>query len=511
MKIFVEAEKSIEGEEDVFVFLDEVNTCAHMGLLEEVIRSRCLNGIPIKDNIRILAALNPYRILPKNEDDEIQGLIYRDIEDSKKGFVDPMEGLVYRVHPVPQSLHDLIFDFGSLSKIQEAHYVRMMVNSACETMKKDNPIVFSKVNEESKASLSDLICCSQEYLRECEGDPSVVSLRDVNRCLEVFSWFLDLFERNLTGKIEIEKPGQDGKDKLPDKRLGIVFMSCTVLALSFVYYFRLGSQKSRDTYLKRIRESVKESVKETSKETSSKGEQNDLIELKSDKKFEILLDQIRQSFCDKIKIDEETAMNRALSENLFVTIVCILIKIPVFLVGKPGTSKTLALQIAANNLQGVASPTTFWQRFPSIRLFQYQCSPASSADAIQRQYDIACRFQIHAKDQISCLLLDEIGLAEHSPEFPLKVLHAMLVKPPIAIVGISNWVLDKAKMNRAILISRPDPTVEDLHLTGKRIFESSASSILDDKNFTSNLSVGYDDFLKNENSSSDYSLSICGS
>ena len=56
-------------------------------------------------------------------------------------------------------------------------------------------------------------------------------------------------------------------------------------------------------------------------------------------------------------------------------------------------------------------------------------------------------------------------------------------------------------MNRAILISRPDPTVEDLHLTGKRIFESSASSILDDKNFTSNLSVGYDDFLKNENSS----------
>ena len=46
------------------------------------------------------------------------------------------------------------------------------------------------------------------------------------------------------------------------------------------------------------------------------------------------------------------------------------------------------------------------------------------------------------------LLLDEVGLAEHSPDMPLKVLHGILVDPPISIVGLSNWVLDPAKMAR---------------------------------------------------------------
>ena len=67
------------------------------------------------------------------------------------------------------------------------------------------------------------------------------------------------------------------------------------------------------------------------------------------------------------------------------------------------------------------------------------------------------------------LLLDEVGLAEHSPDMPLKVLHGILVDSPVAVVGLSNWVLDPAKMNRAILVQRPDPTVDDLVATGSRI------------------------------------------
>jgi hypothetical protein len=59
--------------------------------------------------------------------------------------------------------------------------------------------------------------------------------------------------------------------------------------------------------------------------------------------------------------------------------------------------------------------------------------------------------------------LDEVGLAEISKYNPLKVLHG-LIEPPypketldIAVVGISNWALDSAKMNRAIHLSRPEP------------------------------------------------------
>ena len=59
---------------------------------------------------------------------------------------------------------------------------------------------------------------------------------------------------------------------------------------------------------------------------------------------------------------------------------------------------------------------------------------------------------------------------------PLKVLHAMLVKPPIAIVGLSNWTLDSAKMNRAICIQRTEPSPLDIEHTANSIVGTPPSS-----------------------------------
>lgn len=54
------------------------------------------------------------------------------------------------------------------------------------------------------------------------------------------------------------------------------------------------------------------------------------------------------------------------------------------------------------------------------------------------------------KDVVAVVLLDEVGLAEQSPHLPLKVLHQLLEEPDVGVVGISNWELDSAKMNRAV-------------------------------------------------------------
>jgi hypothetical protein len=56
--------------------------------------------------------------------------------------------------------------------------------------------------------------------------------------------------------------------------------------------------------------------------------------------------------------------------------------------------------------------------------------------------------------QMAVVIIDEIGLAENSPHNPLKVLHKPLEHPKTSIVGISNWSVDAAKMNRALFISR---------------------------------------------------------
>ena len=41
-----------------------------------------------------------------------------------------------------------------------------------------------------------------------------------------------------------------------------------------------------------------------------------------------------------------------------------------------------------------------------------------------------------------------------------------------SVVGISNWSLDPAKMNRAVHLYRPAPTVDDLSVTAEGIVAS---------------------------------------
>ena len=67
-----------------------------------------------------------------------------------------------------------------------------------------------------------------------------------------------------------------------------------------------------------------------------------------------------------------------------------------------------------------------------------------------------------------------MGLAEYSSHLPLKVLHKLLDEAhgQQALVGISNWALDPAKMNRAVHLFRPAPTPADLAVTAHGIVES---------------------------------------
>eukprot|EP00061_Rhincodon_typus_P016928 g45396.t1 len=78
---------------------------------------------------------------------------------------------------------------------------------------------------------------------------------------------------------------------------------------------------------------------------------------------------------------------------------------------------------------------------------------------------------------------NEIGLAEDSPQMPLKALHPLLEDgcidddnpvphKKVGFIGISNWALDPAKMNRGIFVSRLDPCQNELIETAKGICSS---------------------------------------
>ncbi|XP_077867268.1 E3 ubiquitin-protein ligase RNF213-like [Saccoglossus kowalevskii] len=171
-------------------------------------------------------------------------------------------------------------------------------------------------------------------------------------------------------------------------------------------------------------------------------------------------------------------------------IVCTELRIPLFLVGKPGSSKSLAKAIVANAMQGDNASTNLFRTLKQVHMISYQCSPLSTPDGIINTFKQCGRLQ-EEKDLdrfVSVVVLDEIGLAEDSPKFPLKALHPLLEngsidedpKPhqKVAVIGISNWALDPAKMNRGILLSRGVPDEDELQMSASGIC-SSNSNVLD--------------------------------
>ena len=97
------------------------------------------------------------------------------------------------------------------------------------------------------------------------------------------------------------------------------------------------------------------------------------------------------------------------------------------------------------------------------------------------------------------ILFDELGLADKSKSNPLKVLHSKLESyedeenSKISFVGISNWTLDAAKVNRALTLSVPDldENLDDLIKTSKAIAKSIHSNLENHIIFTNIIPNAY--------------------
>jgi len=71
-------------------------------------------------------------------------------------------------------------------------------------------------------------------------------------------------------------------------------------------------------------------------------------------------------FLDEVDLGPNIARNQALKENVFMMVICIELRIPLFLVGKPGSSKSLAKTIVADAMQGEAARTRIFHSLKSV-------------------------------------------------------------------------------------------------------------------------------------------------
>ncbi|XP_064006836.1 E3 ubiquitin-protein ligase RNF213 [Pogoniulus pusillus] len=464
---------------DTILFFDEANTTEAISSIKEALCDRTVQGKPLASDsgLRIIAACNPYR---KHTPQMIQrlelaGLGYRvkaDETKDKLGSI-PLRQLVYRVHALPPSIIPLVWDFGQLNNLTEKTYIQQIVQRVTE----DVPMRQREANV-----VTEVLFASQQYMRQREDECSFVSLRDVERCMEVFKWFhkrSDLLLRELKKYLDAKRAPKSAVE-----RNNVIWS--LVLALGVCYH---ASLEKKEEYRRAISQVLPKPY-----DTQKK-----ILE-------EISL--MQDLFLSGVHLRDTIARNLALKENVFMMVICIELKIPLFLVGKPGSSKSLAKTIVADAMQGQAAYSDLFKELKQIHLVSFQCSTLSTPEGIIGTFKHCARFQEgkNLEEYVAVVVLDEIGLAEDSPKMPLKTLHPLLedgciddVPLPhkkVGFIGISNWALDPAKMNRGIFVSRGDPSKEELIESAKGICCSARGALQKVEQYFPHFADAYENICK---------------
>ncbi|XP_028287710.1 E3 ubiquitin-protein ligase rnf213-beta isoform X2 [Parambassis ranga] len=450
---------------DTILFFDEANTTEAIFAIKEVLCDQTVKGEPLnaQSGLKIIAACNPYRKHSPEMVERLEraGLGYRvkaDETEDRLGKV-PLRQLVYRVHPLPPSMASLVWDFGQLNDTTELSYIKQIVQKKVA----DHYLPMTCMS-----IISNVLAASQEYMRSRKNECSFVSLRDVERSIKVLVWFYqhsNILFSNHTNLSEEHKT-----------------LKCLILAVGVCYY---PSLVAKEEYLLQICRYFPGPL------SSSAALQDEIS-------------SCQDFFLQNIQTRETIAKNVALKENVFLMVVCIELRIPLFLVGKPGSSKSLAKTVVADAMQGQNSHCELFKKLKQVHMVSFQCSPHSSPEGIIGTFRNCARFQKdkNMDEYVSVVVLDEIGLAEDSPQMPLKTLHPLLEdgcidndKPDphmkVGFVGISNWALDPAKMNRGIFVSRWDPSEDELVETAKGICSSSEQILLKIKHLFPSLAKAF--------------------
>ena len=345
----------------------------------------------------------------------------------------------YYVRPLHPTLQLIMWDYGSLDTAQERDYINAKIKMLHRT-----------ISNVEIAGLTELIVESQEVMRHYAeqllrspgvspeeakiASHSCVSQRDIQRVFTLHEWLMKGYTTS--------KPYGDCKD---------YHRRAVLVALGIVYYMRLNT-KFREAYRALM-----------------------------DKKY-IFLNEVTFSqafnseldwYIDQVELPQGIAKTQALKENIFATIICTVTRIPLIIVGAPGSSKTLSFNITVANLKGQESKKELFRRidkYPSLDPHYYQCSRRTTSNEIQTVFSRAINRQkshLTISLPINCVVfMDEAGLPEERHE-SLKVLHYYLDNPEVSFVAITNHVLDAAKTNRAISLFRPESSADDLETLAK--------------------------------------------
>ena len=448
-KVNNEIKESNEKNELTLIFLDEFNACNSLGLFIEIICNHTYLGKKISENIIFIATCNPYRLMSKRIR-EI-GLVYNNMKENSK-----LNNLAYAVNPIPHSLLNFVFDFGSIRKEDEEIYISNSIFENISVFKQkhlNDNINEVELKEITNKIIESILIC-HNFIRQ-KYDESSVSLREIRR----FGLLFDYFMKNIDSDIKIQ--------------------NSLNMALYLCYYLRLNDKKDRQ---------------ELACQLNRFFQYNDFLRYPECQVKEITT---------KMYIDKTNgiALNRVLRENLYAIFICIINKIPLIIIGKPGTSKSLSFEIICNTMKGKYSENTFFKDKGKLNKYCYSGSEISTSEGIEQVFDEAIKAHKNNKnnDIVNLIFFEDMGLAESSSNNPLKVIHFLLdrVQEDSALfLGISDSKLDRSIMNRALNLCITDYDIDDLKETSISIAEAINREITYKyKEFFESLSKTYYEYI----------------
>ena len=453
--------------EEVWILFDEINTTSSFSLLTEIFINRTCNGEKLSENIRLIGACNPYR---KRKVSTEKYILSRDDDIENE--------LAYLVHPLPQSLLYYVFIFGSINEKDEKKYIYSIIE---RLFLEDE----TELHEITKTAIFEC----HKFLRE-KFDPSIVSLREISR----FCKCVEFFQKYFSKKDEYFNKDKKGSEKLYK-------IKSIICSLYLCYYIRLIDETKRTQFDIRLKPILLKLINVTQISEKEEDKEGSLIE---NINFEELKNDLREQkinqFSDFLKIEEEFLINlieldkgigknNLLKENIFLLFLSVITNIPLIIIGKPGTGKSLSAQLISKSMKGKYSKEKFFRKYPQIMQTYFQGSESTNPEDVEKLFEMAegkynsfneklKKKEIKEEDlPISMILFDELGLAEKSKTNPLKVFNSKLEyagkKEGVSFVGISNYSLDSAKLNRFMVLSvqNLDEKVDQLIITSKAIVE----------------------------------------
>ena len=283
---------------------------------------------------------------------------------------------MYTVNPLPYRLLNYIYNFGSLNDEDTKLYISNILKFPIEnTISKYLSEEVSEVEKEELSktyhSLAVEMCWEAQKFIKSKNDCSSVSLRDIKRFNIIFDFYVNnLFSRK--NQFKTTKEFNDNNDiemfllKTPED----IIRDSINISVFICYYLRNTKQSTR-IELSRKMNGVIETVLE-----------------RNDIKFTQFPEEEMNFILDNVNPPVGIARNKALLENILALFVCVNTKIPVFICGKPGCSKTLSFSLLFKAMKGENSENQLFKTLPKLIPTTYQGSITSTSENVIKAFNL---------------------------------------------------------------------------------------------------------------------------